>query len=316
MNRQSTRGSILERAAELFDLEAEFVRGVRPGVPAPAVHEASPPVADAPWPTPEIVAERQPARPKRQATAPNVGVRSIDRGLLRAHGFIEPDGSISVLAEEFRIVKRRLLSGFDAKKGGNAVKRQTILVCSAQPDEGKTFCAVNLALSMAGEKDLEVLLIDGDFAKPEIPALLGMPAAAGFSDALVDPNLDINTLVIQTDIKGFSLLPAGRQANDITELLASARTSEVLQALIEGHPNRVIVFDSPPALAASPASVLASHAGQVMLVVRADQTTEGDLREALSLLSACDSISLMLNRVSLALSGRRFGSYYEQGESP
>jgi Mrp family chromosome partitioning ATPase len=166
---------------------------------------------------------------------------------------------------------------------------------------------------MAGEKDLEVLLVDGDFAKPEIPALLGVRPGPGFSDAIADKAIDVNSLVIPTDIKGLSLLPAGRRANDITELLASARTSEVLRDLADGHDNRIIIFDSPPALVASPASVLASHAGQIMLVVRADRTTEGDVREALSLLSACGSISLMLNRTSLAVSGRRFGSYYEQG---
>jgi Mrp family chromosome partitioning ATPase len=74
-----------------------------------------------------------------------------------------------------------------------------------------------------------------------------------------------------------------------------------------------VIFDSPPALMASQASVLAEHVGQVLIVVRADQTTEADLKEAVSLLSACEHVSLMLNGAGFAASGRRFGAYYGYG---
>jgi Mrp family chromosome partitioning ATPase len=116
--------------------------------------------------------------------------------------------------------------------------------------------------------------------------------------------------VIRTDLGGLSVLPAGRGVNDATELLASARTREVLASLTRGRPDRIVIFDSPPALMASPASVLAALVGQVRMVVRADETSESDLREAIGLLSGCDSVSLLLNAASLAASGRRFGAYY------
>jgi len=189
-----------------------------------------------------------------------------------------------------------------------------ILVCSAQPNEGKTFCAVNLALSLAAERDVEVLLVDGDIAKPEIPAMLGLEPGPGLMDALADPALDVETCVIRTDIPGFFVLPAGSQTNNDTEHLASARTRTVLEGLLTRHPERIVILDSPPALAASPASVLALHAGQVLMIVRADETSEADLREALALLNGCDTIQLLLNGAKLMPGGRRFGSYYGYGD--
>jgi Mrp family chromosome partitioning ATPase len=206
------------------------------------------------------------------------------------------------------------LIGTRADGGDDDAKCRTILVCSAQPDEGKTFAAVNLALSIAGEKDLEVVLVDADFANPQVPSLLGLKTGPGLTDALNSPGTDPNRFVIRTDVPGLSVLPAGRPANDVTELLASARTTEVVAALAGSDRRRILILDSPPVLVASPATVLAAYAGQLMMVVRADWTTDADLREALPLLSACENISLLLNRTRLSVSGRRFGSYYGLSE--
>jgi Mrp family chromosome partitioning ATPase len=97
-------------------------------------------------------------------------------------------------------------------------------------------------------------------------------------------------------------------------LLASQRTRKVLDALTAHHPKRIVIFDSPPALMASPASILAGKVGQIVMVVRADKTTEAELREAIGLLSGCDNISLMLNGTGFTASGRRFGTYYGFGQ--
>jgi exopolysaccharide/PEP-CTERM locus tyrosine autokinase len=230
------------------------------------------------------------------------------KGLLDA-GYIVPDAPVSTLAEEFRIIKRQLLLKVSGGSEVAADKRQTVLVCSAQPDEGKTFCALNLALSLAAERDVEVLLVDGDFAKPEILTILGIDDGPGLIDAVAEPDADVNSFVVATDIPGLSVLPAGRQANNVTELLASSRTRQVLSDLTRRHPRRIVIFDSPPALMASAASVLASQVGQVLLIVRADETTEANLKEAVALLSACDHLSLMLNGAGVAATSRRFGSY-------
>lgn len=342
MNDQSPRrykGTLLERAASQFHYAPPPVEETsppppvqrRPAPPPPAVPQpetpAVPPVQLAPEPLAPVpvaeepvlarghVAEPEPqiavARPAGRRTAP------IDRAALEREGMLIPGGPVTPLAEEFRMVKRQLLltaRAVAAKDTAKAADRaRMILVCSAQPNEGKTFCAINLALSMATEKDVEVLLVDADFPKPDILPRLGLPGGPGLLDALAG-TVDVEDCIIDTDVPQLSVLPAGARSNSDTELLASDRARALLDGLAAANPRRIVIFDSPPALAASPASVLALHAGQVMLVVRADATSESDLRAAVSTLDACEHIQLVLNAVSFQPGGTRFGSYYEYGE--
>lgn len=242
----------------------------------------------------------------------------IDRTRLEEQALIVPGGAVTALVEEFRIVKRQILlaareTGLDGVPGA----AQRVLVCSPLPGEGKTFCATNLALSIAGEKDSEVLLVDADFAKPSIPGLLGLSSGEGtppgLMDALADPDVRIEDCVVTTDVPGLFVLPAGCRTASDSEFLASSRTAEVLERLTSGAPDRIVIFDSPPALAASPAAELAKYCGQALVVCRADQTGQSALEDALSLLSACPDIKLLLNSANFSPSGRRFGDYYGYG---
>ena len=231
----------------------------------------------------------------------------IDRQHLRERGMIVPEGATTGLMEEFRIVKRQLIAA--AREKGTAAARR-VLVCSPLPGEGKTYCSTNLALSMASERDTEVLLVDADFAKPSILSTLGLPKGPGFMDALANPDLKVEEMVMGTDIPGLWVLPAGNQTTTDSEYLSSSRTREVLDRLTVGAPNRMVIFDTPPALAASPAAELAKHVGQAVLVARADKTGQSALEDAYQLLSACPDIKLLLNAALFSPSGRRFGSYY------
>uniref|UniRef100_UPI0035CC8BE3 exopolysaccharide biosynthesis protein n=1 Tax=uncultured Sphingomonas sp. TaxID=158754 RepID=UPI0035CC8BE3 len=305
--------SLLERAAEMYDFGE--IKRVQPEVPpvapaAPVEAKAAPAQESAPAPAPApVVAPRPvPAPAARGAVAP------IDRTLLAEQGMLVPGAPIGALAEEFRLVKRQLLTTARAVRVRDGDLSRTILVCSAQPDDGKTYCALNLAISMAAERDLEVLLIDADFAKPDVMARLGLSEGPGLLDALADPHVDVEACVVRTDIPHLSVLPCGTKTHADTELVASAGTGELIARLLAADPKRLLIFDSPPVLAASPAAALANHAGQVMLVVRADRTGDGDLRAAVDLLDGCDHIQLLLNAVSYAPGGRRFGSYYGQQE--
>ena len=286
--------SLVERAANVYDF-GTMLRG--PGMPAETV---AAPASAAP-----TAASAVPVAAGWDGPAPEPRFGRVAIEGLRDGGFVLPDSGPSALAEEFRIVKRQLLRGADDVDNG-----RTILICSARPDEGKTFCAVNLAISLAAEKDVEVILIDADVAKPEILSTLGLEGGPGLIDAIADVTVDVEACLIRTDIPGLTVLPAGRQTNEATELLASARTSAVLDRLRSRDPRRVILFDSPPALAASPASVLAMHCGQLLFVVRAEKTGESDLREALDMLSACPRPQLLLNGVEFGSASRRFGRYY------
>jgi protein-tyrosine kinase len=322
MTPRKLKGSLLERAAQLYDLAAppreqrELRQQPEQAVPVqqpPKLQEPVPP-APAPQPIRGPVAEEAP-RPRAGIARPAGAVAVIDRAMLTEKGLLVPGAPIGALVEEFRQVKRQLLQTARLVKKVDGDRSRTVLVCSARPNDGKTYCAVNLAIAMAAERDVEVLLVDADFAKPDVMKRLGLKDGPGLLDALADPNMDIEACVVATDIPQLSLLPAGTKSNNDTELVASRRTGEVVAALLAADPKRLLIFDSPPALAATPASVLANHAGQVMLVVRADRTSEGDLREAVALLEGCENIQLVLNAVSFAPGGRRFGGYYGQEDA-
>ena len=278
--------------------------------PVPAAPAAPVPTAAA-EPVPAAAPAADPATVAPAAAAARPAV-TIDRKKLEENGLLVPGAPITVLAEEFRLIKRQLLLTARAVKKEHSEKSRMILVCSAKPNEGKTYCAINLALSMAAEKDVEILLVDADFAKPDVLDRLGVTTGKGLLDLLAGDVDDAESCVVDTDIPQLSLLPAGTRTNFDTELLASDRAAALLDGLAQANPRRIVIFDSPPALAASPASVLAQHVGQVMLVVRADRTVESDLREAVALLDGCEHIQLALNAVSFLPGGQRFGSYYSE----
>jgi Mrp family chromosome partitioning ATPase len=300
----TARPSLFERAAEIYDFESGLRVDPIPADLPPRPEPAEPiaPISKQPEPAPRPAPRPVRTGPRRTA--------EIDRAALEESGQLVPDGPSSALAEETRIIKRRLLKAIDGRMDQDPRARVAV-IASGQSGEGKTFLALNLALSIAGEHERAVLLIDGDTTQPEIARRLGIDAEVGLVDALADRDVDPESLVIDTDVEGLSILPAGRHERNVPELLASARTEEVLERLLAADPQRVILIDSPPALAASTASVLAGHAGQTLVVVRADLTSEADLKETVGLLGGPARLSLVLNSASLSIGGRRFGQYEE-----
>lgn len=326
--------SLIERAANKFDFGSFAPPPVPSNLAPPPVkpnlrHRAPEPVVQTPvqaaMPAPPVEApavikavapvavSAHPSEVRTPAALP--GTRHpVDRAWLRDQGLIVPDGAVSGLLEEFRIVKRQLLlQAAELRRAGGGGTAQRVLVCSAHPGDGKTYCAVNLALAMAAEKESEVILVDADFAKPSVLSALGLPGGPGLMDALADPSIDVADCVLGTDVPGLWVLPAGEATTSDSEYLSAARAKAVLDRLNEGATNRIIIFDSPPALAASPAAELAKFVGQALLIVRADKTGQGAVEDAVKLLSACPNIQLLLNGVQFSPSGRRFGAYYGYG---
>ena len=320
---ETSESSLFERAAGAFGLDPFRPAPVPGQLDEPPLKRAravkrveqAEPEARAGAALPEARAERMPVHvPAAEVTITHEiavhfgGPRHpVDRQHLREQGLIAPEGGVSALLEEFRIVKRQLLG--TASERGTAASRR-VLICSPHPGEGKTFCASNLAIAMAAERDSEVLLVDADFAKPSILSTFGLPKGAGLMDALANPELKVEELAMGTDIPGLWILPAGNMTNSDSEYLSSGRTAEVLDRLTLGAPNRMVIFDSPPALAASPAAELAKHVGQAVLVARADRTGQSALDDAVQLLAGCEDIKLLLNAAHFSPSGRRFGTYY------
>jgi exopolysaccharide/PEP-CTERM locus tyrosine autokinase len=316
INREGARpASLFERADAAFGLGPVATPALPPVPQAPAALRRPAAAAAAPVQPAGPAPDRGERPAAQEAPAPKVqfcGPRAaIDRDHLRDSGLIVPEDPVTGLLEEFRIVKRELLA--DARAGNSALSRR-ILVCSPHTGEGKTYCATNLAIALAAERGIEVLLVDADVVKPSITERLGIEAEQGLMDALADPSIRPESLVIRTDIEGLFVLPAGTAMTLDAEYLASARTGQLLDRLTQGAPDRIIIFDTPPALAASPAAELAQHVGQALLVVRADETSRAALDDAQQLLSACGDIKLLLNAARYSPSGRRFGSYGSRGK--
>lgn len=237
----------------------------------------------------------------------------IDQDRLSEKNILTMSSDNVLVAEEFRLIKRSLL--INAFTGGeNAIENgNIIMVTSSQPDEGKTYCALSLALSMAKEKDLNVLLVDADVAKPDIMNTVGVKGGKGLIDVIGDESIDLGECILKTDIKNLSILPAGKKHSFTTELLASEKMGNLVDELAQRYHDRVIVIDSPPVLASSASSVLAMHVGQVLFVVEAERTSEEEIKEALQLIKNCKNISMILNKAQIRSGNKRFGSYYGYG---
>ena len=313
--------SIIERMAELLGTTA------RPDRKSGPIEERASPAQDLIERAAGATSERYPvsgnveARPDAMRPAvgstvkaglarpTNKGTRTlkVDRDHLRRQSMITPDAERTPIAENFRRIKRQILVNVaDPKSGAPA---NLVLVTSALAGEGKTFCAINLAISIALEMDYSVLLVDADVANPSIPKALGLEAEKGLMDLLLDRRMDLADVLCKTDIGKLTLLPSGGAHQHATELLASGAMRELLREMAERYHDRIIIFDSPPLLAASEAGVLASQMGQIVMVVEAGRTTEATLKNALSRIDSSKVAGLLLNKGQGPGLGYLYGGY-------
>jgi protein-tyrosine kinase len=217
-------------------------------------------------------------------------------------GFVTPDTPRSGVAEEFRVLKRPLLANVSrqAKPVRNA---NLIMVASAVPGEGKTFTAVNLAMSMAMELDQTVLLVDADVARPSLPSLLGMSSRRGLMDVMLDKTVDLAQVLVKTNIDKLTILPSGSPHRQSTELLASESMTRLLNEMAVRYPDRIIIFDTPPLLFTTEAQALAVHMGQIVLVVQAEATLQRDVKRALATIESCPVKMIVLNQARTVAQG-------------
>lgn len=239
----------------------------------------------------------------------------VDRDALRAAGYLPEVDQDRQFADEYRQIKRPLIAQAFAAAAGTANSARLIMMASALPGDGKTFTSINLALSLARERDSSVVLVDADVIKPHISRIFGVEQAPGLLDALSDESLDVESLVLPTDVRGLSILPAGKAREGATELLASARMKDMVARLIQRNPRRIALFDTSPLLVSSESRAVAGAVGQVVLVVRAGKTPRHAVVEALAELDTDRSVSLVLNqgRRSLTEGLYGYGTYGEYG---
>lgn len=292
------RRSLAERAAEHF-AKQPGARNHRPAAPRQIDPTAGPEQRE---PT---LAGTGPARPPFR----------IGPARLKRMGLLTGTGDRTRTAEEFRIIKRPLLARAFSRSLDRTPADTAIMVASARPGEGKTFIAINLAISIASEPDMHVVLIDADTRGRGVERALGLDVRRGLTDLAADESLTLSDVLVPTDIPRLSVLPAGGSRADATELLASRRMEALFLDLIRRYPDRVLVIDTPPLLASSEASVVALMAGQAVLVVERGFTSRLTVERSLEMLGECRQVHVVLNRTREAGTDI-FGSYYPAQPAP
>jgi protein-tyrosine kinase len=262
---------------------------------------------------PPLTASLQPpviAQPPTAVTPQTI----LNLEAISASGLLTPDAARSQLADEFRVIKRPLIANAMGRGSMPVPNGNLIMVTSALPGEGKSFSAINLAISIAMELDNTVMLVDADVARPSVLNMLGLPPAKGLLDVLVQNSVDISSVLLRTNIEKLSILPSGTPHPRATELLASDTMIRLLDDMSSRYNDRIIVFDSPPLLLTTESRVLASHMGQVIIVVNSENTTQAAVKQAISTIESCPLKMMLLNQVRTSKTdGYGYGYGYGYG---
>lgn len=280
--------NLIEKAA----LRLEQLRAAGVDVPAADVGRMAVPKAPAPQHPPRV----------------SKAVK-IDLGALLKAGYVTPNAPKSVIADQYRVIKRPLLDNVAGKGAAPVAHANRIMITSAMPGEGKSFTAINLAMSIAMELDYRVLLVDADVARPSLLKTFGLPASAGLLDLLEDDRIDLSQTLLRTNVDKLSLLPSGTPHPRATELLASDAMSSLIHEMGQRYPDRIIIFDSPPLLQTTESRVLANHMGQIVMVVQAGKTLQSQVQHALTTIQSCPVKMMVLNQAG-ARNGHGYGYGY------
>ncbi len=229
---------------------------------------------------------------------------------LQESGLLPLGEDLAIISQQFRRIKRPIIQwGFesDLATGRNP---NVIMVASALPGAGKTFCSFNLAISISSERDHGAVLVDADVLKPGISRELGLQDSVGLIDYLIDPTIRLEDILVQTDLNDLVVIPAGQRHPEATELLASKRMKDLVALLSERYGDRAVVFDMPPLLLTNEAQVLASQAGQIVMVIEARVTSQESALRALAMLDREKPVNAILNKSRSALNSGYQGDDY------
>lgn len=298
--------SIIEEAARRLEQLKRVDAGTSheaDAEPTPSTTRTDPPVRNA---VPRT------SQQTTQALAESSRRVELDMASIKARGIVTPTDPRSLVADEFRVIKRPLIANAKGKGPVPIPNSNLIMVTSALPGEGKTFTSINLAMSIAMELDSTVLLVDADVARPAVLNTLGVKAAKGLLDVLLDDSIDLGSVLLKTNVEKLTLLPSGTPHPRATELLASEAMNRLLEEMARRYPDRIIIFDSPPLLLATESPVLATHMGQIVIVAECDKTTHATIKDALATLAE-GSVKLMVLNKSRRSSGSGAYGYYGYG---
>lgn len=262
--------------------------------------------------SPVVPQERPAAAPERPEPAVTSRRVELEFDALNAAGIVTPNAPRTVVADQFRVIKRPLIANAVGKGAATLKHGNLIMVTSAVAGEGKSFTSVNLAMSIAAELDHTVVLVDADVARPSLLRVLGLPPSAGLLDVL-EGKAELSDVLLRTNVDKLTVLPSGTPHAKATELLASEAMERLLDEMATRYPDRIIIFDSPPLLLTTESRVLASHMGQIVVVVAAGRTQQSAVQQALDTIDACPVRLLVLNKARSDSVGYGSGQGYGYG---
>ena len=205
--------------------------------------------------------------------------------------------------EAFRSLRTSLMSRFPAE--GTKI----LLVTSAQPLEGKTTTACNIAMALA-YGGARVLLVDADMRRPGLHRPLRLTNERGLSQVLIG-QARVRDVIQRTVDPNLLAITAGRTPPNPSELLASERMKTLLSNLSHG-PFDWIVLDTPPVLAVTDAVILAPLVSGVTFVVGAEMTRRRLAERALETIMSAPPrfCAVVLNKVDFARNKYYYSRYY------
>lgn len=299
MSESLERLNLIQRAAKR--LADQPVAETRPAVEQPAIRKE--PLASAPAaPAPAARVERPevPAPRTNGSAQPAVaGSHPVRLNLMRIRQsqIVTPDNTSSTTYNEFRAIKRKLIPLAKGSGVGGQMVNNLFMVTSALPGEGKTFTAMNLAISLAAERNLNVILIDGDVVRSSLEAYFDGNNGRGLTELLNGKCQDVNEVMHRcVDVPNLRIIFAGKHDAGSPELLASKRMADISRDLATRYPDRIIIIDAPPVLAAAEPAALVAHMNHVIMVVAAQQPSRHHVEEALTRISAARSVMMLFNK--------------------
>jgi receptor protein-tyrosine kinase len=210
------------------------------------------------------------------------------------NGFVNKDRQI--INEEFRAIKRKLLSNAFGPLSKSLNNSNIIMVTSPGPNEGKTFTAINLALSIALEQDITVLLVDADVLRPSVMKIINQPFGNGLMEYLLGDIEDLSEVIYHTSLDTLRIIPAGKSHHLSTELLASEKMLEAVSEFANRYPDRIVIFDTPPLLGINETAILANLAGQAVVVVQEGKTNLNRISQAVEQLNPNMAKGFLINK--------------------
>ncbi|WP_299084178.1 XrtA-associated tyrosine autokinase [uncultured Paraglaciecola sp.] len=247
--------------------------------------------------------------PKTEVSAePATQQKKIDLTELQ-NGFVNKDRQ--VINEEFRAIKRKVLGNAFGPLSKSLNNSNIIMVSSPNPNEGKTFTAINLALSIALEQDKTVLLVDADVLRPSVMKIINQPFENGLMEYLLGDVDDLSEVIYHTSIDTLRIIPAGKSHHLSTELLASEKMLETVSEFANRYPDRIVIFDTPPLLGINETAILANLAGQAVIVVQEGKTNLNRIALSVEQLNPDMAKGFVINKAHKgAKSGAGYYGYY------